>query len=60
MDQTLANRSTDDDFNLSINLAEMTNDYASNENDESYMQQTLRNYHSTYFSHIPNLDNINE
>lgn len=40
LDQTLiGNKSTEEEFNLSINLAEMTCDYLSNENvqDESYM-----------------------
>lgn len=58
MDQTLANRSMDEEINLSINLAEMTCDYTP-DNDESYMfsNQTLCRGR---ISHMPNLDNIRE
>lgn len=59
MDQTLANRSVDEDINLSINLAEMTCDYTPTDVDESYMvsNQTLgRNQ----ISQVPNLNNIRE
>jgi len=55
MDQTLANRSTEEDFNFSINLAEMTTEYPSNENDESIFQ-TTRNC----IKRMPSLDNIHE
>lgn len=59
MDQTLANRSVDEDFNLSITLAEMTCDFPTNENDESYMPNQILN-RINRISHIPNLNNINE
>lgn len=58
MDQTLANRSVDEDINLSINLAEMTCDYTPTDNDDYMLSnQTLcRNP----ISQVPNLDNIRE
>lgn len=59
IDQTLfANKSAEDDFNLSINLAEMTCDYLSNENDESYMFNINRT--TTQLKNAQSLDRINE